>query len=140
MLEVIADRQKSSWRKAKDSKQHDEKFITKGLWGISRHPKFVFVSPSGLLLTGRTQLCWRGGNLGWNLGTVVQLYSFSLLPPLRPVLDARQPFDNLRVASLCELLPFTPRQVAKQPLQVSGVPPLEVRILGAILERLISSL
>jgi steroid 5-alpha reductase family enzyme len=39
LLEVVADRQKSAWRKAKDAKQHDEKFITSGLWGISRHPK-----------------------------------------------------------------------------------------------------
>lgn len=39
LFEVIADRQKAAWRKAKDNKEHDEKFITKGLWGISRHPK-----------------------------------------------------------------------------------------------------
>jgi len=41
LLEVIADQQKSNWRKAKDNKEHDEKFITKGLWGISRHPNYV---------------------------------------------------------------------------------------------------
>ena len=40
-LTVVADRQKSAWRKAKENKEHDEKFITKGLWGISRHPKYV---------------------------------------------------------------------------------------------------
>jgi steroid 5-alpha reductase family enzyme len=42
ILEAVADRQKSVWRSAKENKEHDEKFITKGLWGISRHPKFVF--------------------------------------------------------------------------------------------------
>ncbi|THV03742.1 DUF1295-domain-containing protein [Dendrothele bispora CBS 962.96] len=41
LFEVIADYQKSSWRSAKDAKQHDEKFITSGLWGISRHPNYV---------------------------------------------------------------------------------------------------
>jgi len=41
LLEVIADRQKSVWRHAKDTKQHDEKFITSGLWSLSRHPKWV---------------------------------------------------------------------------------------------------
>ncbi|KAJ7510476.1 hypothetical protein B0H11DRAFT_1959274 [Mycena galericulata] len=41
LFEVIADRQKTAWRRAKDAKQHDEKFITRGLWSISRHPKYI---------------------------------------------------------------------------------------------------
>ncbi|KAK7452189.1 hypothetical protein VKT23_012292 [Stygiomarasmius scandens] len=41
IFEVVADYQKSSWRRAKEAKQHDEKFITSGLWGISRHPNYV---------------------------------------------------------------------------------------------------
>ncbi|KAF8640238.1 hypothetical protein AX16_010134 [Volvariella volvacea WC 439] len=41
LFEAIADRQKQAWRAAKDKKQHDERFITKGLWGISRHPNYV---------------------------------------------------------------------------------------------------
>jgi steroid 5-alpha reductase family enzyme len=41
LFEVTADRQKSAWRKAKDNKQHDEKFITSGLWSLSRHPKYA---------------------------------------------------------------------------------------------------
>jgi steroid 5-alpha reductase family enzyme len=39
-LQVIADRQKSDWRARKNAKLHDEKFITSGLWSISRHPKY----------------------------------------------------------------------------------------------------
>jgi len=42
VFETYADYQKSSWRKAKDLKQHNEKFISSGLWSISRHPKCVF--------------------------------------------------------------------------------------------------
>lgn len=38
-FEVTADYQKTAWRKAKDTKQHDEKFISSGLWSLSRHPK-----------------------------------------------------------------------------------------------------
>lgn len=38
-FEIIADQQKSAWRRSKDAKQHKEKFITSGLWSISRHPK-----------------------------------------------------------------------------------------------------
>lgn len=41
LLEAVADRQKSVWRSSKENKEHDEKFITKGLWGISRHPNYV---------------------------------------------------------------------------------------------------
>ncbi|KAF7330255.1 S5A-REDUCTASE domain-containing protein [Mycena venus] len=41
LFEVTADRQKSAWRRAKQAKQHEEKFITSGLWSISRHPNYV---------------------------------------------------------------------------------------------------
>ncbi|KAF6754520.1 hypothetical protein DFP72DRAFT_899305 [Ephemerocybe angulata] len=41
LVEVIADAQKSSWRRAKENKQHDEKFITSGLWSVSRHPNYL---------------------------------------------------------------------------------------------------
>jgi steroid 5-alpha reductase family enzyme len=42
LFEIIADRQKSAWRHAKRNKDHEEKFITSGLWSISRHPKYHF--------------------------------------------------------------------------------------------------
>ncbi|XP_006459239.1 hypothetical protein AGABI2DRAFT_201274 [Agaricus bisporus var. bisporus H97] len=41
LLEVIADRQKSAWRTAKDAKEHNEPFISSGLWSVSRHPNYV---------------------------------------------------------------------------------------------------
>ncbi|KAH9966250.1 DUF1295-domain-containing protein [Lactifluus volemus] len=41
VFEVIADRQKSAWRRAQINKEHEEKFITSGLWSISRHPNYV---------------------------------------------------------------------------------------------------
>ena len=41
LFELVADIQKSAWRLAKDNKQHDQKFITSGLWSISRHPKYL---------------------------------------------------------------------------------------------------
>jgi steroid 5-alpha reductase family enzyme len=33
LTEVVADRQKSQWLKEKRNKQHDEDFLTKGLFG-----------------------------------------------------------------------------------------------------------
>ncbi|KAJ8454048.1 hypothetical protein ONZ51_g13253 [Trametes cubensis] len=41
LFEIVADHQKSAWRRAKENKEHDDKFITTGLWGISRHPNYV---------------------------------------------------------------------------------------------------
>ncbi|KAG6896655.1 hypothetical protein C0992_006854 [Termitomyces sp. T32_za158] len=41
LFEVVADRQKSAWRRAKDNKEHDERFISSGLWSISRHPNYL---------------------------------------------------------------------------------------------------
>jgi steroid 5-alpha reductase family enzyme len=41
LVEVVADSQKSSWQRAKKSKLHHEKFISSGLWSLSRHPKCV---------------------------------------------------------------------------------------------------
>ncbi|KAL7413240.1 hypothetical protein BDY24DRAFT_415293 [Mrakia frigida] len=40
-LEVAADRQKSAWRKARNEKKHEEKFISSGVWSWSRHPNYV---------------------------------------------------------------------------------------------------
>ncbi|KAK4443597.1 hypothetical protein QBC34DRAFT_416848 [Podospora aff. communis PSN243] len=39
-FEVVADRQKSKWMKEKREKQHDEEFLTRGLWSKSRHPNY----------------------------------------------------------------------------------------------------
>lgn len=39
-FEVIADRQKNSWVQAKKRKEHDEEFLTSGLWSKSRHPNY----------------------------------------------------------------------------------------------------
>ncbi|KAF5353820.1 hypothetical protein D9758_010576 [Tetrapyrgos nigripes] len=41
LFENVADYQKSTWRRSKELKQHDEKFISTGLWGVSRHPNYV---------------------------------------------------------------------------------------------------
>ncbi|KIM34464.1 hypothetical protein M408DRAFT_325861 [Serendipita vermifera MAFF 305830] len=39
--EILADRQKSIWRQEQKEGKHQEKFITSGLWSISRHPNYV---------------------------------------------------------------------------------------------------
>lgn len=39
-FEVTADRQKNAWVQAKKNKEHDEDFLTHGLWSKSRHPNY----------------------------------------------------------------------------------------------------
>lgn len=39
-FEVTADRQKNQWVQEKKNKQHDEDFLTRGLWSHSRHPNY----------------------------------------------------------------------------------------------------
>ncbi|KAK7690628.1 hypothetical protein QCA50_005727 [Cerrena zonata] len=41
LFELVADYQKTVWRHSKDKKLHNEKFISHGLWAISRHPNYV---------------------------------------------------------------------------------------------------
>jgi len=39
--EILADRQKSVWKQEQKEGKHQEKFITSGLWGVTRHPNYV---------------------------------------------------------------------------------------------------
>ncbi|PRP78002.1 hypothetical protein PROFUN_04128 [Planoprotostelium fungivorum] len=39
-FECLADYQKSVWSHEKRQKRHEEEFITRGLWGTSRHPNY----------------------------------------------------------------------------------------------------
>ncbi|KAL5329129.1 hypothetical protein ACEPPN_002639 [Leptodophora sp. 'Broadleaf-Isolate-01'] len=60
-LEVTADRQKNAWVAAKKRKEHDEDFLTSGLWSKSRHPNYfgestlwtgIAVTAAGVLASG----------------------------------------------------------------------------------------
>ena len=49
ITEVVADHQKTQWRKEKDEKRHNDEWITRGLWGKSRHPNyFGMLLPTGV--------------------------------------------------------------------------------------------
>lgn len=39
-FEATADKQKSTWMQEKKEKKHSEEFLTRGLWGKSRHPNY----------------------------------------------------------------------------------------------------
>ncbi|KAK6845799.1 hypothetical protein PG995_009389 [Apiospora arundinis] len=64
-FEVIADRQKSQWMHEKKTKQHDEQFMTRGLWSKSQYPNYfgectlwtgIATAAAGVLVTGPAQL------------------------------------------------------------------------------------
>jgi len=63
-FEVTADRQKDAWVQEKKNKQHDEDFLTRGLWSKSRHPNYFGEST---LWTGIATVA--AGVLASNAGT-----------------------------------------------------------------------
>ncbi|KAK8069775.1 hypothetical protein PG994_006391 [Apiospora phragmitis] len=69
-FEVIADRQKSQWMHEKRTKQHDEQFMTRGLWTKSQYPNYfgectlwtgIATAAAGVLVTSPAQLGLPGG-------------------------------------------------------------------------------
>ena len=104
-FEVAADRQKNQWVSEKKAKKHEEDFLTRGLWGKSRHPNYfgestlwtgIATLSAGVLLSGPGQLGLGLAGLG-GLGKVV-------------------------AAGMCAV---SPGFVSFLLLKVSGVPPSE---------------
>ena len=125
---TVADSQKSAWRHAKDKKEHDEKFITKGLWGISRHPKYVSSpSPSNIVprmaKVDRCPVSYVG-----EVGLWTGLWLLSVNALRTPLF----PRGAWLIAGASPLLTWYLLS------RVSGVPPLEVRIVALTLLSLIN--
>lgn len=116
---AVADNQKSAWRRGKNQKEHDEKFITTGLWGISRHPKYVhpsfFFCPCPQ--NGLTRSIFHSyvGEVG--LWTGLWLLSVTSL---------RSPYFPKGAWLMAGASPLLTWYLLAR---VSGVPPLEVRIM-----------
>ena len=73
-FEATADYQKSQWLAEKKEKKHDEDFLTRGLWGKSRHPNYfgestlwtgIATTAAGVMLTsvGQAGMGLSGGLL-----------------------------------------------------------------------------
>ncbi|TGO35258.1 hypothetical protein BHYA_0164g00020 [Botrytis hyacinthi] len=65
-FEIVADRQKSAWVAAKKRKEHDEDFLTSGLWSKSRHPNYFGEATlwTGIAVLSAGVLTGRVGQLG----------------------------------------------------------------------------
>lgn len=75
IIEIVADSQKAWWMKEREEKKHEEEFITRGLWSVSRHPNYfgeivlwsgIAVAAAGVLVRTPAQMAlgFSGGVLG----------------------------------------------------------------------------
>lgn len=130
LFEIIADNQKSAWKAAKLRKEHDEQFITKGLWAISRHPKFVLLCRQTCNSLNKVRL--PSSYVGeFGLWTGLSALSLPALrsgyyPAWTPMLAAISPLFTYYLLRNVSLFLFPLFVEGSLSSQVSGVPPLEV--------------
>jgi len=86
-FEIAADRQKSAWVQEKKDKKHCEEFLTRGLWGKSRHPNYfgemtlwtgIAVASGGLLVRYPAQI---GLGLGGTFAGRVTVLGMAVVSP-----------------------------------------------------------
>ncbi|KAJ2897568.1 hypothetical protein MKZ38_004553 [Zalerion maritima] len=68
-FEVTADRQKTKWLEGKKKKEHDEEFMTTGLWQVCRYPNYLgeitLWTGAAIFASGMMARSSVLGSLGW---------------------------------------------------------------------------
>ncbi|KAG8835073.1 hypothetical protein FRC17_005426 [Serendipita sp. 399] len=87
-IETLADAQKSQWRRQKERGEHNEQFITRGLWSISRHPNYVadiFFHASIFALSSRSLIAPGSPRSAILWSSISPLFSYGILRHLSGV-------------------------------------------------------
>ncbi len=109
IFEVIADKQKNAWAQARKRKEHDEEFLTTGLWSKSRHPNYfgettlwtgiavasagVLASKAGVVGMGLSGL-WYGRAVGLGLCAVSPAFTMFVLLKVSGVPLSEMKYDK----------------------------------------------
>lgn len=122
-LEIAADRQKSAWLQEKREKKHDEAFLTRGLWGLSRHPNYFgeMMLWTGIAVVAGGVMVRKAGQVGMGFAPLSLLGGGG-----KANVNANAAISMFRGRALGLLMAgISPAFVMALLLFVSGVPPSE---------------
>lgn len=124
-LEVAADRQRAAWMREKREKKHDEAFLTRGLWGRSRHPNYFgeMMLWTGIAVVAGGVLVRKAGQMGLGFAPLLGPANANAKASTTTAISSTSIIRGRALALL--MAGISPAFVTGLLLFISGVPPSE---------------